>query len=121
MDLDEFPADGSNFIHIPRFCLILRQVRQGFFEIVGHAEVYGKSWLRADKLQCPCLQDTSPALATFHKQLALYLDAEDAVAYVLSGREDRGEERLRNGGPLDSEPLHYINRRFARTRFSSLH
>jgi hypothetical protein len=33
----------------------LRQARQGFFEIVGHAEVYGKSWLRADKLQCPCL------------------------------------------------------------------
>jgi hypothetical protein len=55
----------------------------------------------------------------FENRFALYLSAEDAVAYVILGKDSEVRERLREDETMDSGVSLHIDKPAERTRFSS--
>lgn len=112
-------SEGESIERYSHFCLILRPAYRAFYEIIGAAEVHACTHFFDYHSHNTCAKRSCPLPDRFSKEFKLYVDAEDAIAYSLYGRENKGDERLRNGGFLERQQLPLMNKGFGKTRFSS--
>jgi hypothetical protein len=114
----DVPREGRMF-HSRNIFLVVRQAQNDIYEIVGHAEMSYFLEQRAKWTLYPRSKCTDVERDRFENRFALYLSAEDAVAYVILGKDSEVRERLREDETMDSGVSLHINKPAERTRFSS--